>query len=402
MRFRLLLNLLGLCCLLAFPLPGAYARKTAAPGAAMNQYEEGKQAFKDGHFAEALAAFQSSMELEASPNTRFQIAKCYVALGKTGSAYANFKRAAQEAEDRVNATGEKRYSATKEAALAEQAALEDKVPRLKLGLPAQIPPGLTITIDGAPVPPAAFELAFEVDPGQHQLVASGPRLKRYTVSFEAQPGALTQQEIPIEHVPTATLRLGAANHPAGLSVLLDEQPLRPEELDNPQFVDVGTHKLVCSAPGYQNFVWTGFLKDGQEENVLIALRLLQTGPPKWATFVVAGATLAAVIVGVSFGVLAQNASNDQQMLDPLLRSPSAQDSIRTNAIVANTFFGLSGVLAINTVILAATTRWRTPAATAPKKSPAPKTAWLVDPSMRPSLRPFLGPESFGLSLTGRF
>lgn len=341
--------------------------QSAAAGASMDKFEEGKQAFKAGRFTEALAAYQTSLALEPSPNTRFQIAKCYVALGKTASAYLNFKRAAQEAQDRVNATQEKRYAATREAALAEAETLVKKVPRLTLRTTATPPEGFSITLDGSAVPQPAWGLALEVDPGEHTAVATGPRIARFNQTFTLSEGEQKQIDIPLTKVPTANVRFEIKIKPAGLALSIDDQPLSPELYGKPQPLDVGTHRVVASAPGYSDFVWNGFLGDGDSTVVVIALRSQAGGPPKWATFFVGGLTIAAFAVGIGFGVKAKNAADEQLMLSPLLRDPMIKDGVRTDGIIANSFFAIGGVLAINTVILAATTRWRTESAQAPKK-----------------------------------
>lgn len=126
-----------LCGVLVANMPAALAQSGTAPGAATRKFEEGSKAFDAGRFQEALRLLSSSMELEPSPNTRYLMARCYVALGKTASAYNHFKRAAQEADDRVSATNEKRYAATRAAALAKVKELEAKVPRLTLQVPSE-------------------------------------------------------------------------------------------------------------------------------------------------------------------------------------------------------------------------------------------------------------------------
>jgi hypothetical protein len=362
----LLVALFCVCAAVWTIAPAAHA-DSATAGASMDKFEEGKQAFKAGRFAEALAAYETSLALEPSPNTRFQIAKCQVALGKTASAYLNFKRAAQEAQDRVNATQEKRYAATRTAALTEAEALKQKVPRLILRITATAPEGFAITLDGNPVPQPAWGLGLEVDPGDHTAVATGPRLQRFTSSFTLGEGEQKQIDIPLTKMPTAVVRFELKTKPAGLSLTLDDQPLSPEQYGKPQSLDVGTHRVVASAPGYAEFVWNGFLTDGESSVVSIALRSQAGGPPKWATFLVGGLTIAAFAVGIGFGVKAKNVADEQLLVPPLLRDPTIQDAVRTDAIVANAFFAIGGVFAINTVILAATTRWRTESPAAPKK-----------------------------------
>jgi tetratricopeptide (TPR) repeat protein len=75
---------------------------------ALKKFDAGRKAFEGGAFEEALIAFQESIALSPSPNSRLYIARCYRALGKVASAYTAFHLAAHEAQDRLTATKEKR------------------------------------------------------------------------------------------------------------------------------------------------------------------------------------------------------------------------------------------------------------------------------------------------------
>lgn len=90
----------------------------ASDAAALKKFEDVRKAYDAGKFEEALLAFKASLELLASPNTRLYIARCYRALGKPASAYTTYRLASKAAQDRLNATGEKRYTATRDAAAA--------------------------------------------------------------------------------------------------------------------------------------------------------------------------------------------------------------------------------------------------------------------------------------------
>ncbi|MFO0578848.1 MAG: PEGA domain-containing protein [Polyangia bacterium] len=328
-------------------------------GAALQRFEEGSRHFAAGRFDAALRAFQASMELEPSPNTRFKIAKCYVALGKTASAYVNFKRTAQEAQDRANATGEKRYIPTRDAALTEANALENKVPKLTLAVPSDIPEGFSISLDGSVLPQSAWGLAVETDPGPHTVLAVGPRVKRYSQIFELHPGEFKRLDVPVVRVATATIRLVFEAKPVGLAVSIDGQPVSPDQFDKPYFVDVGNHKVTVHAPGYSTFNWRKTLGDNDSVSVPIMLDAQSgVGVPKLAVFITGGAALAALAVGIGFGVKAKLAANQELALDPLQRSPVIQDGIRTDAIIANVFYGVSGALGVTAAILASTVKWR--------------------------------------------
>ncbi|MFO0575826.1 MAG: tetratricopeptide repeat protein [Polyangia bacterium] len=235
------------------------ASAIAAPSAgdvADAQYRNGAKEFNAKHYQAALAAFHASLELEPSPNTRFRIAQCQLLLGKVASAYLNFRRTAEEAAGRLRATNEKRYDLTRKAAILEAASVEAKVPRLTLAVSSQVPDGFRVLVDGTPLPRAAWGLAVEMDPGQHQIIAEGPRLRRYETSVELVPGEQQRVDVPLQRLATASLALLYASKPTGLAAYIDDQPLPLEQLEVRHDVDVGRHSVRVSAPGYASFRWS--------------------------------------------------------------------------------------------------------------------------------------------------
>ncbi len=346
--------LFGLLALaLAAPAPAA------TPGASLKKFEEGVREFTAGHPAEALQAFQVSMELEPSPNTLFKIAKCYLALNRTASAYTSFRRAARLAEDRIKATGEQRFAPTQAAADAEAVQLASLVPHLLLALPADLPPRVTLALDGEPLPPALWPSAIEIDPGPHRLSATGSSINPYETSFEMQPSEEKHLELPIVRRQTGTIVLSFAQRPVGLSVIIDGEPIAPEQLTSPLILGIGLHKMEISAPGYLDFFAEQTLHDKEALTVAVSLNLAprpKGAVPKVAPIVAGAITLAVLGFGIGFGAMAQSAENDQLALDPLFRDPTVRDGIRTNATIANALFGISGALGLATVGLAIATR----------------------------------------------
>src|SRR6185369_14288178 len=100
----------------------------------------------------SLLDFQASLAMLPSPNSRLYIARCLRALGKVGSAFVSYRLAMREATDRLNATGEKRYAATRDAATSEMAEIEAKVPRLTITIPSDVLPEFVVKVDGGTLP----------------------------------------------------------------------------------------------------------------------------------------------------------------------------------------------------------------------------------------------------------
>lgn len=357
---RRLVSHVALGCLLAVLLDGSAL--AAPPGAALKKFEEGSRLFAANNPAEALRAFQASLELEPSPNTLFKIAKCYLALERTASAYTTFRRAAKEAQDRIKATGEQRFAPTQAAAEAEVAQLEKVVPRLMLALPAEIPGQVSISVDGGLLPASVWASPIEIDPGPHRLTAIGPLITPYESSFEVKPAEIKNVEVPLVRRPTGTILLAFAKQPIGLSAVIDAQQVPPAQVPIPIVLGVGLHKVVVSAPGFVDAYFERTLHD--QESMIIQVNLYPAprprGIPKTAFLAVTGCAVGVALIGAGFGAKAQLTANEQTSLIIPLRDPSLHDEVRTEATIANVAFGVSGTLALAALSLAIITRWREP------------------------------------------
>jgi hypothetical protein len=336
--------------------------------AGLKKFDDGRKAFEAGQFEDALNAFNASMQLLASPNTRFYIGRCYKALGKIASAYTELKLAAREAQDRLSASGEKRYASTRDAANDEAAQLEAKVPRLIVAVPSNAPPDFIVKVSGKELPRAAWGIASETDPGPIVVEATGSRLVPFQKTLTLAEGAQERVDVPLTRVPTATMSVKLKSLPAGIAMTLDGQPLSSDALAAPRELDVGPHSLVVSAPGYISFKWNKALVDAEGAVVEVTLtadvRAAGGGPsgtPKWLFYTAAGGAVVALGVASGVAVSAKSSDDQQRALSPFVRDPSVKTSIQSQATVANVLFIGAGVLGLGAVVLAVTTRWRSDA-----------------------------------------
>lgn len=333
----------------------------AAPAAtALTRFEQGAAAFDARKYDEALRLFQASLQLESSPNTRLMIGRCQHALGRIGSAYTAYRRAAKEAEDRIRATADRRYVATREAAEAKMAELAATVPRLTIQVADPIPPGFYVTVDGTELAAVGLGVEMELDVGEHQIIALGPRVERVEQRVTLALGQRQQVTLPIRRIETGVLQLVFHNRPAGAAISLDGKSIPPDVADKPQYVTVGEHRLEGAAPGYRSLSWQGRLGVDQMVRLPIhfVVRPVLRRTPQWLFFTIAGASLAALGVGIGLGVSAQAAQDDQLAQNPLLRDPAVRQDIQNHALVANVMFGTAATLGIATAVLAFTTGWR--------------------------------------------
>lgn len=179
--------------------PGALAQGSKA--AAESLFQAAKQLMADKKFAEACPKLVESQRLDPSPGTQLNLARCYEGLGKTASAWAEYKGAAVLAHQ----LGQKeREDGARD--LANQ--LEPKLS--KLTIQAAATPGLVVKSDGVEVGAATFGIAISVDPGEHVIEASAPGYETWTGKVVVGPNADSKTaSVPAlvkkpEVAPTAT------------------------------------------------------------------------------------------------------------------------------------------------------------------------------------------------------
>lgn len=158
-----------------------------------------------GQYADACAKFAESKRLAPGLGVTLYLADCYEHLGRTASAWTEFRAA----EGLARARSDKRADVARDHAQA----LEPKLDRLTISVAATVPrTGLTILRDGVPISLDEVGLAVPVDPGDHVVVVSspghasrtfsahvGPEAPKATVTIdrlEDAPGAATGTGIP--------------------------------------------------------------------------------------------------------------------------------------------------------------------------------------------------------------
>lgn len=339
---------------------------TEAVAASLAKFDEGRAAFALRRYDEARAAFEASHKLQASPNSLLYIGRCYRETGKVASAYVTLERSAREAAERLAVTLEKRYAATRDAARAEAAELEPRVPRLTVAVPGGLPDGFRVTANGRPVPPESWGLAVETDPGPIVVEASGARMVPFRATFDLREAERKRVDVIATRMPTATLRVEMVSWPTGLVVELDGAPLAPSELTSPHDVDPGRHRVTARAPSYKPFTWERELEDGARARVLVKPEpapppTVKRGTPPWLFFASAAAAGGVTAAGSVLAIDASRRDDAETARSPLLRDAAERDAIRSQATLANGFFVSGAVLGAAAVVLFFTTSWSAPA-----------------------------------------
>ncbi|HEX4478015.1 MAG TPA: hypothetical protein VH142_23165 [Polyangiaceae bacterium] len=138
-------------------------------------FDEGRKLMQSGQYSEACAKFESSQKLDPGVGTMLNLADCYEKVGKTATAWAEFREAISAAHTAGSAD---------RATIAQQraAALEPKLSYVTIvGWKGQT---VVVTRDGTPVDAAMVGAAIPVDPGRHVIEASAPGKRTWSTSVD--------------------------------------------------------------------------------------------------------------------------------------------------------------------------------------------------------------------------
>lgn len=167
----------------------AFAQSGSNKAAAEALFSEGRSLASAGKCDEAIPKFQASQNLDPGVGTLLNLADCYEQVGKTASAWAEYR----EVIALARAAGSKERE---ELATQKAKALEPKLSRLAIKVSGDAS-GLTITRDGEALESAELGVAIPVDPGTHVIEASAPGKQTFSQSIEVgKEGDSKVVEIP--------------------------------------------------------------------------------------------------------------------------------------------------------------------------------------------------------------
>lgn len=162
-------------------------------------FRSGEQKFDSGDYAGACEDFAESLKLGPKLGTLLNLALCHETTGKLVTAWHEFTHAAAWA-------AQNNQRDRHEYAMEHIRALEPKLPRIVLQLPATRPIE-SIDLDGEPVPEHRWYLPLYLDPGEHHLAVSAPGKRRTTVAFRVVSSPTDQ----LVMVPPLADDIGALN-----------------------------------------------------------------------------------------------------------------------------------------------------------------------------------------------
>jgi len=149
-------------------------------------FQQAAQLMDQKRYNEACEKFAASQELDSGLGTMLYLADCYEQAGRTASAWALFREAADAAR--------RAEQPDRERIASERAtSLEARLSKLELQVPqARRVPGLELRLNDAPVPSASWNVPLPVDPGVTKLEARAPGKKPWTIQLKVAPGPAAQ------------------------------------------------------------------------------------------------------------------------------------------------------------------------------------------------------------------
>lgn len=336
------------------------------------KYELATRAYQGRHFGDAVLLLEESLRLHSSPNARLLLGHCYRDLGRVGSAYKTYQATEREAGERLRA-GQRQYDEARKDAIGNMADLESRVPYVTLAVPAGMPNDFALLLDGLPVAQELWGSMQPLDPGKHEITASGTKLRRFSQIIELRAGKHLRVEVLPEREASAEVRLFLPDLPKGTVIFVDGKASEANKETTSLYLDPGVHDLMVTAPGHRSVRWQRRLENGDSVSLRPNLR---RATPRAAALFFGGLTLATMVTAIALGVQAQLEDAANRPAPGALGEPSREafetrDRIRAMAAAATGLGPLAGAFGVATLGLALTADWSSRRIERPRVSALP-------------------------------
>jgi hypothetical protein len=161
--------------------------------AAQALFDEGRAAMGADQVSTACAKFSESYQLDPTAGTLINLGLCHEREGKTGSAYTELSESVSRAIRDQRPEREK-------LAREHLAALAPRLVKLTIDVDAGTArvDGFVVSVDGSPLGKAAWGVAVPLDPGDHVVEATAPRMLPFRKTVSLGEGAsLVSVEVPL-------------------------------------------------------------------------------------------------------------------------------------------------------------------------------------------------------------
>lgn len=189
-------KLARLCApLLAVLTTTALAPASETGAAAQALFDQAKADMAADRYERACPALEESQKLDPALGTLLNLAACYEKMGRTASAWSRFLEAAAAARKSGHPDAER-------VARDRARALERRLSKLTITVPAAGEPGLEVLRDGVSLGPAEFGVPIPVDPGSHVVSARAPGRKPWQTDVIVSDARSVSTRVPeLEQAP---------------------------------------------------------------------------------------------------------------------------------------------------------------------------------------------------------
>jgi hypothetical protein len=212
--------------LLARP-PLAFAETPEDRASARVLGTEGVRLADAGDCTAAIPKFEAAEQLFHAPTTLERLGECQVKLGRLVAGTENLNRVVREM---LPPNAPVPFVEAQKSAEQLLLAALPRIGKLRIHVAGAPPERVTVTVDGANVPPALFDADRPTDPGTHQVVAVAPGYKATVATVAVAEGATQAVPLTLE-VDSSAANAGALPPPglpsAGSSAPLPAASARP-------------------------------------------------------------------------------------------------------------------------------------------------------------------------------
>lgn len=183
---RLACQVLGLALALTTRAQADDVQRSAAQAL----FDEARLLMSEERYAEACPKLAESQRLDPASGTLLNLAVCHEREGKTASAWLDYTETLAMAAREGN---------TERQQLAHERveAIAGELSRLRLILPARVPRGFWIRLDGVELGAAAWHTGVPVDRGKHRVMSGAPGMQLTSQAIEVTtPGTTFELRLP--------------------------------------------------------------------------------------------------------------------------------------------------------------------------------------------------------------
>jgi serine/threonine-protein kinase len=232
----------GLIAVLVSIASPARAQQPDAAAMAQEAFDRGRAQLRAGQLTAACSSFEESQRLAPGLGALLFLSDCREQIGKTATAWAGFREAAELAKRRGD---EERRAVAEER--AEKLAM--RLSRIRFVTPANgVPHDLRITVDGLDVRSALFSTWLPVDPGERVVAVRAPGYRSAERRLQVPTGPIELEVsipalVPEETVePSPAPRANARRPPYGAEGTPVDKPSPP--------IEAGTEPHPATTPLY--------------------------------------------------------------------------------------------------------------------------------------------------------